>query len=281
MIVRCRRTLLLAIALLAQLACKREGDPSSSPKAEAAKAEAQDPSKKSAAGEPHHEDLTDYRKTFFGAWKGDGMELTITSSGRVKYKRKKGMINKSFTAKITDFKKSSFEVGFMGISTTFEIDQPPHRQGGKWKMTIDGVELTRVRGVRLGAALCTRLERGDCARARDTFSPQDKIIRVVYRTPKMLKPGLPFSVAWIAEDVGKAAPPNYKIAVTKGNVAKKEVKKANYFTVRGRLKQGRKPWPKGDYRVEIRLGGKLVSTTPFKVAAPSAPPAAGPANPSH
>jgi hypothetical protein len=24
------------------------------------------------------------------------------------------------------------------------ISKPPHREGGKWKMTVDGVELTRV-----------------------------------------------------------------------------------------------------------------------------------------
>jgi hypothetical protein len=29
------------------------------------------------------------------------------------------------------------------VRSTFVVSKPPHRAGGKWKMTVDGVELTK------------------------------------------------------------------------------------------------------------------------------------------
>jgi UTP-glucose-1-phosphate uridylyltransferase len=35
-------------------------------------------------------------------------------------------------------------LGFMNASSTFVVNKPPHKEGAKWKMTVDGVELTKV-----------------------------------------------------------------------------------------------------------------------------------------
>lgn len=76
---------------------------------------------------------------------GSPIELTITPDGSVDYKRLEGGIKRSVTAPIRAFRRDGFEVGALGLNTTFRIDRPPHEENGVWKMTIDGVELTRVR----------------------------------------------------------------------------------------------------------------------------------------
>jgi hypothetical protein len=30
------------------------------------------------------------------------------------------------------------------LSAPFDVDQPPRLQDGRWRMTVDGVELTRI-----------------------------------------------------------------------------------------------------------------------------------------
>ena len=88
--------------------------------------------------------LKAYRERFVGLWMGAGTSLIIDASGRVKYSRKKGASGQ-VVGRITDFQRDHFKVGFMGISaTTFKINRAPFKEGGAWKMTIDGVELIRV-----------------------------------------------------------------------------------------------------------------------------------------
>lgn len=37
-----------------------------------------------------------------------------------------------------------FDIGFSLVRSTFVVSKPPHKEGGKWKMTVGGVELTRT-----------------------------------------------------------------------------------------------------------------------------------------
>jgi dsDNA-specific endonuclease/ATPase MutS2 len=88
-----------------------------------------------------------YRKSFVGTWEGDGMRLRIGDDGTVDYERKSGAVNKSLTGtSIKEFRKDSFDVSLLGVSTTFRIDQAPKQSDGAWTMTIDGAKLTRVGG---------------------------------------------------------------------------------------------------------------------------------------
>jgi hypothetical protein len=88
-----------------------------------------------------------YRKKFVGTWEGDGMRLKIGEDGTVDYERKKGAVNKSLTgASIKEFRKDSFDVSLLGISTTFKIDQEPQENDGVWTMSVDGTKLTRIAG---------------------------------------------------------------------------------------------------------------------------------------
>ena len=66
---------------------------------------------------------------------------------------------------------------------------------------------------------------------------------------------------WVAENVGKAAPPNYKIA---------EKSLALPFLNAGTfsLSKPNNGFPVGAYRLEVYFGDKLVKTLQFKVQAP-------------
>ena len=84
------------------------------------------------------------KANYTGEWKGGPISLLITADGRVKYARKEGGMSKSIDAPIKEFKGDNFVVGVGFMSTEFVVTAPPHDAGGAWKMTVDGVELTRV-----------------------------------------------------------------------------------------------------------------------------------------
>ena len=79
-----------------------------------------------------------------GVWQGPGMDLTIDNHGQVAYKRTKGSGSKSINAPVTEFNGDSFEVGALGITTTFKIDKWPYEEDGETKMKVDGVELKLI-----------------------------------------------------------------------------------------------------------------------------------------
>jgi hypothetical protein len=72
------------------------------------------------------------------------MHLVIAQDGRVEYQRKEGAGTTTINAPIQRFEGYNFEVGLGPISTTFVVAAPPHQDGGSWKMTVDGVELTKA-----------------------------------------------------------------------------------------------------------------------------------------
>jgi len=91
-------------------------------------------------GQPLPADKRDYA----GDWRGDGMTLSIASNGSVSYKRTRGGESTSINAPIQRFEGASFFVGVGPLTTRFEVTRPPHQDGSVWKMTVDGVELTRA-----------------------------------------------------------------------------------------------------------------------------------------
>ena len=73
------------------------------------------------------------------------MELLITEDGRVDYRRdnENGNGTTSVKAPIKEFVGSNLVVGVGPMATTFVVSAPPHQDGDTWKMTVDGVELTK------------------------------------------------------------------------------------------------------------------------------------------
>lgn len=93
-----------------------------------------------ACAEPVPVEKLDY----VGEWRGFAMALLITPDGSVAYKRLKNGVTTSISGPLKRFEGDNFVVGFGPLSTTFEVSVPPHQDGADWKMTVDGVELTRL-----------------------------------------------------------------------------------------------------------------------------------------
>jgi hypothetical protein len=84
------------------------------------------------------------KKAYVGEWLGDKMRLKIPQDGHIEYKRERPGKNIDVTVDLQGFDGDNFDVGASLIRSTFVVSKPPHREHGKWKMTVDGVELTRV-----------------------------------------------------------------------------------------------------------------------------------------
>jgi hypothetical protein len=103
----------------------------------------EDTSSAPSPGAAEEEGLPASKSSYIGTWLGPGFGLTIKEDGTVFYKRKNGSSSKSLEGlKIDKFVGDDFVVGSL-ISTTFAVTSPPHEVGGVWKMTVDGVELTK------------------------------------------------------------------------------------------------------------------------------------------
>jgi hypothetical protein len=90
------------------------------------------------------EPLPKDRLGYAGEWQAPGVYLLITPDGRCEYQRKSGSSNVSIQAPIKRFEGDNFVVGVGFLTTTFVVSKPPASDDGKWKMTVDGVELTRT-----------------------------------------------------------------------------------------------------------------------------------------
>ncbi len=82
--------------------------------------------------------------SYVGEWQDKTMYLLITQDGSIRYKRLKGGVSTSVEAPLKGFDGSNFEVGIGPMATTFVVSKPPYQDGEKWKMVVDGVELTKA-----------------------------------------------------------------------------------------------------------------------------------------
>ncbi|MGH2668337.1 MAG: hypothetical protein ACRDH5_04310, partial [bacterium] len=91
-----------------------------------------------------------------------------------------------------------------------------------------------------------------------TFSPEDPSINVAFKATNV-PPGSRLKAVWTAVDIGDAAPPNLEldesVLVVTGSAP-------GTF----RLSRGPRPWPAGDYRVDLYLDDELVMTLAYKVS---------------
>ena len=83
------------------------------------------------------------KMAYVGSWQGKDMQLSMSKEGKVKYKRGRPNDQVDLSIDLKGFKGDNFEAGVAFVRTTFVVSKPPHREGGKWMMTVDGVELTR------------------------------------------------------------------------------------------------------------------------------------------
>ena len=80
---------------------------------------------------------------YVGEWTGPGLVLVISQEGRVVYRQGTGTFKKKISAPLKEFQGDNFIVGVGPAETTFVVTAPPRQVAGVWRMTVDGVELTR------------------------------------------------------------------------------------------------------------------------------------------
>lgn len=84
------------------------------------------------------------KAAYVGEWQRPEMYLLITQDGSVRYKRLKGGGTTEVNGPLQGFEGDDFSVGLGSMSTKFKVSRPPHQVEGVWKMTVDGLELTRT-----------------------------------------------------------------------------------------------------------------------------------------
>jgi hypothetical protein len=89
------------------------------------------------------------------------------------------------------------------------------------------------------------------------FSPETHSFYAIFKA-KGLSPGDKIRGVWIADDVGDAAPPNFKIQETA--LTAQDVMLNAQFSL---TKPG--AWPRGDYHIEIYVNDALATKVKFSV----------------
>jgi hypothetical protein len=116
--------------------------------------------------------------------------------------------------------------------------------------------------VQLGTFTCQGP--ASCVDSTDHFDATVAAVHVTFNTADLPKAGDRYAIQWIATDVGSAAPANTVIATVDEPVAS-VVAGATSYTVDNNLTKPTNGWPVGQYRVEIKLGDKLVTTAKFAI----------------
>ena len=93
-----------------------------------------------ACAQPVPEAYADY----VGHWRGDGVRLVIRADGHADYDRVQGRTHVSIEGNAHRFSDQGFRIGVGPLSADFKVQQRPEVEDGRWRMTVDGVELTRV-----------------------------------------------------------------------------------------------------------------------------------------
>jgi hypothetical protein len=95
------------------------------------------------------------KAAYVGQWTAPGMSLSITQDGSVDYRRVKGGVTTTINAPLKKFEGDNFVVGIGLWTTTFVVSSPPREEAGRWKMTVDGVEVTRAPTIQWGQPALT------------------------------------------------------------------------------------------------------------------------------
>ena len=88
--------------------------------------------------------LPESKQEYAGDWQSKEMELLILTDGKVAYKRSRNGVVTSVDGPIKEFSGRDIVVGFLFVTTTFEVTEGPHKVGKRWEMVVDGVRLARV-----------------------------------------------------------------------------------------------------------------------------------------
>jgi hypothetical protein len=117
----------------------------------------------------------------------------------------------------------------------------------------------------MGTFTCKNVENDTpCVDVVDHFDPAVPGVHVTYRTVDLPKSGDTYVIQWIATDVGQAAPANMLIGTVNKPVGDVLAGAVSY-TLNSYMTKPTSGWPVGKYRVEVKLGDKLVTTAKFAI----------------
>jgi len=83
------------------------------------------------------------KRDYVGHWQGEGVRLVIQANGQASYERVKDSRRTSINGPTHSFTTDGFKIGIGPLSASFKVSAPPAQIDGKWRMTVDGVVLTR------------------------------------------------------------------------------------------------------------------------------------------
>lgn len=206
-------------------------------------------------------DKQDYIGDWSGQFEDGSMRLSIAADGTVNYERKKGSSTKSISSgKITKFDGNDFEVKAFVVSTTFKVEKPPYRDGNRWKMVVDGMEVSRKDATEVSINIAEmRKDDGNgkpSNEATDTYTPSDKAIHSFVRLDNP-KAGTRMRIVTIAVDAG---PLKNEVIGDSNLITKTDTEDVTRSKI-----TADEPLPRGDYKVDIYINDKLAGSVPFKV----------------
>ncbi|PZO10110.1 MAG: hypothetical protein DCF27_03465 [Lysobacteraceae bacterium] len=83
------------------------------------------------------------KRDYIGHWQGEGVRLVVQADGQASYERVKDRRRTSINGPTHSFTTHGFKIGIGPLSASFKVRSPPTQIDGKWRMTVDGVVLTR------------------------------------------------------------------------------------------------------------------------------------------
>jgi hypothetical protein len=86
--------------------------------------------------------ITSTKKDYAGDWEGNGVTLHVGSDG-VDYEKKAGNTSTKYTGKLDHFDGDDIVIKILIADATLNVQSAPAEVGGKWKMTVEGSEVTR------------------------------------------------------------------------------------------------------------------------------------------
>ena len=83
------------------------------------------------------------KRDYIGHWQGEGVLLVILADGHADYARVRDSRRTSIKGPAHSFTTKGFKIGIGPLSAGFRVQSPPTEVDGTWRMTVDGVVLTR------------------------------------------------------------------------------------------------------------------------------------------
>ena len=221
------------------------------------------------------------KQAYVGDWSGNNAQLSITPNGRVFWERRTGSSSsKMENIPIQRFVGDDFEVGVGPFTTRFVVQRPPQFVAGRWTMTVEGIEMTRVGspsgGSRSDSGAGNDAPPGGREQLRDlkmarmldddkmeftsSFNTRDtRLTCVIY--PRKLEIGENYGSRWYAERVPRLSR-NKLIGEVDFPTITEETSQLTGIRLSMTSDSG---FPPGVYRVEVVKDGAVVGTIRFTV----------------